>query len=239
MTQKHTSTTRDFFTEVQGRRVPAAIWLPADCARPRPVVFVGHGGSGHKRSQLVLDLVQALVEPHQMAVVAIDGPVHGARRAVFEDGPLVRQEFRDLWTSGLSIDPMRTDWQSCIDYVCQLPEIDPQNIAWYGISMGTAYGIPLLGNDLRLKAAALGMWGTCREPAQRLVEEAARIMIPILFQVKEQDDIFTPQGQQNLYQAIGSSHKEYKLYTGGHTDPKDQQLADIVKFLVKHLQPDA
>jgi cephalosporin-C deacetylase-like acetyl esterase len=226
--------TRDFFASVNSRQVPASIWLPKDTNTPRPVVLVGHGGSGHKRSQLVLDMVQALI-PHQIGVVAIDGPVHGSRRSVFVDGPVVRQEFRDLWATGLSVDPMIEDWQSCIDYICQLPQINPQQIGWYGISMGTAYGIPLVAKETRIKAAALGMWGTCREPALRLKMDAAKIQIPVLFQEKEQDEIFTHEGQVGLYECIQSQNKIYRSYPGGHTDPKDDQLKDIVQFLIQHL----
>jgi esterase/lipase len=82
------------------------------------------------------------------------------------------------------------------------------------------------------------MWGTCREPAQRLKEDAAKIEVPVLFQVKAQDEIFTPEGQQELYELIGSKDKVLKSYAGGHTDPKDQQLSDIVKFLTHHLLDD-
>jgi len=228
--------TRDFFTHAQGRQVPVSIWMPQKTSQSLPLILVGHGGSGHKRSQLVQDVATKLLNDFEVAVVAIDGPVHGSRREIFNDGPAVRQEFRDLWSSGVSVDPMVADWMSCIDYLCQIPEIDATKIGWYGISMGTAYGIPLVARDQRIKAAALGMWGTCREPAQRLKEDAAKIEIPVLFQVKEQDEIFTPQGQQELYELISSRDKTWKSYHGGHTDPKDQQLSDIVQFLMHHLK---
>jgi len=228
--------TRDFYTHTQGREVPASIWMPQQTSQSLPLILVGHGGSGHKRSQLVQDVANALLDDFEVAVVAIDGPVHGSRREVFNDGPAVRQEFRDLWSSGMSVDPMVDDWMSCIDYLCQMPEIDSTKIGWYGISMGTAYGIPLVARDQRIKAAALGMWGTCREPSQRLKEDAEKIEIPVLFQVKEQDEIFTPKGQQELYELITSQDKTWKSYPGGHTDPKDQQLSDIVQFLMCNLK---
>jgi alpha-beta hydrolase superfamily lysophospholipase len=79
------------------------------------------------------------------------------------------------------------------------------------------------------------MWGTCREPAARLKSDAGKITIPVLFQQKEQDEIFTHEGQQDLYQCIASHNKKYQSYPGGHTDPKDEQLVDIVQFLSQHL----
>jgi dienelactone hydrolase len=227
---------RDFHSKVGDRRVPASIWMPKDISHLLPVVLVGHGGSGHRKSQLVLDIVRDLVLEFQIAVVAIDGPVHGDRRSTFLDGPVVRQEFREIWATGLSIDPMVEDWMSCIDYLNQFPEIDLNRIGWYGISMGTAYGIPLIAADSRIKAASLGMWGTCRPPTERLVSDAKKIAIPVFFQVKENDEIFTQHGQEDLYANIASKEKVYKTYPGGHTDPKDEQLSEIIQFLSQHLQ---
>jgi esterase/lipase len=102
--------------------------------------------------------------------------------------------------------------------------------------MGTAYGLPLVAKERRIKAAALGMWGTCRKPNERLIEDAVKITSPVLFQTKNEDEIFTPEGQKHLYDLIASSSKEFRSYPGGHTDPKSEQLEDIVQFLVSHLK---
>jgi len=73
-------TCREFTVTVEGRKVPVALWTPEKPAGKKPLVLVGHGGSGHKKSQLVLDMLP-LVTQHGYSVAAIDGPVHGARRA--------------------------------------------------------------------------------------------------------------------------------------------------------------
>ncbi len=219
---------------VHGRQVPLAWWLPAVAQTPCPLVLVGHGGSGHKTSTLVLDIAKLLV-PAGIAVAAIDGPVHGARRAVFADGPVVRDAFRELWTQGGAVDAMVQDWQAAIDHLVQLPQVDPQRVAWYGISMGTAYGLPVVAADKRIRAAVLGMWGTCRQPSARLVADAQKIHVPVVFHVKHDDAIFTPAGQQDLYAHIASAHKEFVSYEGGHTDPAGEQLQDIAQFLKAQL----
>jgi dienelactone hydrolase len=230
----------DFVLEVNQRKVPFCLWVPQQpntaSTKKFPLVLVGHGGSGHKKSQLVLDIAQILVGQHQIAVAAIDGPVHGERREVFNDGPIVRQEFRDLWQSGNSVDTMLEDWQASIDHLLKQPNIDPNRIAWYGISMGTAYGMPLVAADTRIKASALGMWGTCRTPNERLIQDAKKIFTPVLFQTKQDDEIFTKEGQQHLYDLIASAQKEFRSYPGGHTDPKTNQLDDIVEFLISQLK---
>jgi predicted esterase len=197
--------------------------------------MVGHGGSGHKTSDLVLDAVKELVEPLKIAVLAIDGPVHGARRVDSKDGVAVRQEFRDLWSRGGEVDAMVEDWKAALDNVCSRPEIDSKRIAWYGISMGTAYGLPVIAADARIRAAVLGMWGTCRKPSERLEKDALNVLIPVLFQTKSEDEIFTVEGQSALFNLLKSSNKRIVSYPGGHTDPKGKQLEETIEFLQNYL----
>jgi dienelactone hydrolase len=220
---------------VHGRRVPLAWWMPADQPGSCPLVLVGHGGSGHKTSSLVLDIVKRML-PAGVAVAAIDGPVHGERREVFVDGPVVRDEFRELWSRGGDVDAMVEDWQAALDYLCQNPRMDQRRVAWYGISMGTAYGLPVVAAEPRIQSAVLGMWGTCRTPSDRLIADAHRITVPVLFQVKREDAIFTAAGQRDLYDHLASSRKEFVAYDGGHVDPVGEQLDDIARFLLAHLR---
>jgi dienelactone hydrolase len=227
----------DFSNQVKGRLVPATVWLPKGLSEPRPLILVGHGGSGHKKSNLVLDIAKALVENFGLVVAAIDGPVHGDRRKEFADGPVVRAEFRDLWTNGSSVDPMVEDWITTIDYLCRMPEVNSNAIGWYGISMGTSYGIPVVAADQRIKCAALGMWGTTRLPIDRLIKDAKDIHVPVLFQIKTGDEIFNSEGQTELFNFIASQNKKLVSYPGGHTDPAGEQLKDIVEFLVSYLLP--
>ena len=56
--------------------IPAVMWVPSEADRTYPLVMVCHGGSGHKTSDLVMDVVHALVEPFKTAVLAINGPWH-------------------------------------------------------------------------------------------------------------------------------------------------------------------
>ncbi|MDB5955884.1 MAG: alpha/beta hydrolase [Ramlibacter sp.] len=227
-----------FSIQAQDRRVPAVTWIPAGASGPRPLVLIGHGGSGHKTSQLVLDAAMPLVQVHGFVVAAIDGPVHGDRRASLDAGAAVRDEFRALWAAGGSVDSMIADWRATLDHLCTLPEVDPQAIGWYGISMGTAYGLPFVACEPRIRAAVLGMWGTSRVNSGRLVEDARRVTIPVLFQQKSEDEFFTSEGQVEIYEALASREKQLAVYAGGHTDPVGTQLLDLVGFLASQLQQD-
>ena len=220
---------------VHDRKVPTVLWTPLDRMGPRPLLLVSHGGSGHKLSDLVLNIAKPMVEQHKIAVVAIDGPVHGERREKFEDGVSVRQEFRDLWSNGESVDTMIADWSAVLVQLSDRPNIDLNSVAWYGISMGTAYGIPVVAAEPLIRAALLGMWGTCRQPSKRLSMDAKKIEIPILFQMQSEDPLFSVSGQEELFGQIASSDKRLTVHHGTHTDPSGKQLEEAVNFLITHL----
>jgi dienelactone hydrolase len=232
-------TCREFVVSAQGRSVPGALWTAAEGTggRRAPLVLVGHGGSGHKKSQLVLDIAVPLARRHGFAVAAIDGPVHGARRAVFADGLPVREEFLELWRAGGSIDPMIADWRAVIDALVALPQIDADAIAWNGVSMGTAYGLPLLAVEPRIKAAVIGMWGLSYPNSGRLADDAPRVKCALMFQQKWGDEIFSRDSQIDLFDKLGSEDKRLIVYMGGHKNPEGEQLDDIEDFLVGRLRP--
>jgi len=227
-------TCREFTVTVEGRKVPVALWTPEKPAGKKPLVLVGHGGSGHKKSQLVLDMLP-LVTRHGYAVAAIDGPVHGARRAVFADGLPVRDEFLALWQKGGSVDPTVADWRGAIDALVTLPEVDANAIGWKGISMGTAYGLPLVAAEPRIRAAVLGMWGLSYPNSGRLGDDAPKVMCPVLFQQKWGDELFSREGQIELFDKLGSPDKRLVVYMGGHKNPEGEQIQDIFDFLVGRL----
>jgi dienelactone hydrolase len=229
---------REFLLDVAGRRVPGVIWTPAAPGKGerRPLVLVGHGGSQHKQADAVLDVARPLVQQHGFAVAAIDGPVHGARRADGgADAAKAIGEFRSLWNEDPRMDEMVADWRAALDALLAQPDIDADAVGWFGLSMGTAYGVPLCAAEPRIRAALLGMWGTSHAHGERLLADAAKIGCPVLFQRKLGDERFTPQGQEALFGALHSLEKEIRVYEGGHVNPAGRQLDDGLEFLVRHL----
>lgn len=225
---------RTFTCAVEGRTAPVTVWLPMSQQRC-PLVLVGHGGSGHKRSEFVLDVVGPLVRERGFAVAAMDGPVHGDRRKTAAPPNTVRDEFRALWETGNSVEPMVADWRAVLDALCAFREIDPTRIGYYGLSMGTAYGLPLLASEPRLRAAVIGMWGTSRVNSQRLVKDAAAVRCPTLFSLQWNDELFTREGQFEVFDALATERKSMSIYPGGHVNPGGARLDDIVHFLAREL----
>jgi dienelactone hydrolase len=197
---------------------------------------MGHGGSQHKTHPGIVDLAARFVRNHGFAAAAIDGPIHGARRSDGLSGPQVQAEFLALWRKDPGIDAMVADWQATIDALVALDEVDPHVIGWYGVSMGTAYGLPLLAADTRIKVALLGMWGTSFINSERLARDAGAVRCPVLFQQKWNDQLFTREGQLELFDRIGSEEKWLKIYPGAHVPVAGEQLTDVEDFLARKLK---
>jgi dienelactone hydrolase len=181
--------------------------------------------------------VRLLVQDFGFVVAAIDGPVHGDRRSASASPDELREEFRKAWDEQDTITPMVTDWRAVLDYLCRLPEVDPDAVGYYGISMGTAYGLPLVAAESRISRAVLGMWGLSRKHSDRLLADAGRIRCPLLFLQQWHDERFTREDQARLFDAFGSEDRRMYVYPGGHRDPDATRLADIAHFLTAGLAP--
>jgi dienelactone hydrolase len=223
------------------RSVPLAIWHVEGSGAPRPLVLIGHGGSGHKTAPAVERVAQALVGQAGFVAAAIDGPVHGERVAAGEGAEQVRDRFRALWAGGGSVEPMVADWNDALDDLCAMPIVDVGAIGWYGLSMGTAYGLPMVGCTPRVRCAVLGLWGRCRPRGDEILRQAAAVRVPVLFQAKPDDEIITIAGATAVFTALGSADKRLTLHPGLHTEIGDAQLAEAVTFLQGrlHLQGEA
>ncbi|WP_076999324.1 S9 family peptidase [Variovorax sp. KK3] len=218
------------------RRVPLAIWHRAGLDTPRPLVLIGHGGSGHKTAAAVERVAHALVREADFVVAAIDGPVHGERAAAGEGAEAVRDRFRTLWADGGSVEPMVADWTDALDDLCAMPVVDAEVIGWYGLSMGTAYGLPVVGRTPRVRCAVLGLWGDCRPRGDEILQQAAAVRVPVLFQAKPGDEIITIAGAQKVFAALGSADKRLTLHPGLHIEIGEPQLAEAVDFLQQRLR---
>jgi alpha-beta hydrolase superfamily lysophospholipase len=225
--------TRELGVRVKARDVPAVAWWPDGPRRRRPLVLIGHGGSQHKTHPGVVELATRFVEDHGFAVAAIDGPIHGARRATPLTGAAMQAEFLELWPRDDRIATMVEDWRAALDVLAE--EIAPTAVGWYGVSMGTAYGLPLIAIERRVAAAVLGMWGLGFVNSEQLGLAARSVECPVLFQQKWDDHLFTREGQLQLFDRLGTTQKWLKVYPGGHVPVAGEQADDAVQFLASRL----
>jgi hypothetical protein len=228
-----------FELDVSDRAVPGILFLPQRQDAPVPLVLAQHGGSSHKQGSDILDWAELFVHENGVALASIDGPVHGDRcltgapRATRSE---TLASFLALWKSpGGGAPSMVSDWRAVLDWLGTDTRIDTAAVGWLGISMGTAYGVPLLATEPRIKAAVLGMWGLSFENSEHLALEALRINCPVLFQQKWDDELFSRDGQIALFEKIGSPQKWLFAYPGTHVPVQGQQMSDLVGFLLRHL----
>lgn len=222
------------------REVPGLLWTPAGASGTRPLVLIGHGAGSTKRDPRIVSLARRLVRHHSFAAAAIDGPVHGDRRADGGvDGTLMFVEFAHLWAHDPSmVDEMVDDWSATIDALSELGDLRARRIGWWGLSMGTIIGVPLLAAERRIEAAVLGLMGTgapSEEFRKRIVEDARRVRCPVLFLLQWDDELMRRADVLALYDEIASRDKTLHAHPGGHVDVPLEELDASERFLAAHL----
>jgi dienelactone hydrolase len=224
--------------EHDGRRVPGLLWTPEVGTGPWPLVLLGHGGSGSKRQDYIVAMARRLARDHGIAAAAIDGPLHGERRPdPTAPPPLVLAQFAQLWAGDgeAMTDSMVADWTATLDALQSLPELADGPVGWWGVSMGTILGVPVVAAEPRIAAAVLGLMGLTGPTRARLERDAPAVRCPVLFLVQWEDVMFSRQDAFALFGALGSPDKRLHAQPGGHGDLPAEELEASVTFLATRL----
>jgi len=228
---------RQFEHDVAGRGVPGVLWTPTGAAGPRPLLLIGHGASGSKREGYVVSLARRVVRHRGFAAAAIDGPVHGDRRA--DKGAVAGLpflEFSQLWAGEKSMtDAMVGDWRSTLDALQGLDEIGAGPAGYWGLSMGTILGLPFVAAEPRITAAVLGLMGLTGPTRARIGADAARITCAVLFLVQHHDELFSYDRALELFEAIGSEDKSLHVNPGRHGAVPVEEFEFSERFVSRHL----
>lgn len=211
---------------------PLSVWS-RDGVAPQAIVLIGHGGSQHRRGEFVEAMAAAILNRLPAYVAVIDGPAHGDRAG--GDPAKTRDAFVALWLSpGGGVAPMVADWQGALAAVRTLDHAADLPVAYYGVSMGTAYGVPLLAAEPAIIAAALGMWEDAVGGTPYLTASAPQVTGAIDFVHRAEDQFFTEAGARRLFDALGSDDKTFRVLAGPHEETPDQ-LDQAASFLVDRL----
>lgn len=227
---------RDFAVDVDGRTVPGVLWVPDQGTGPRPLVLLGHGATRHKRTDYLVALGRRLATDHGFAVVAIDGPGHGDRQAPGQpDEIALFTAFLAEWSREGTTDDMVADWRATIEAVRALEEVGDGPIGYWGLSMGTIYGVPLVAAEPRVQVAVFGLMGLLGPTRDRMAADAAAISCPVLF-VQQWDDSLIPRADAlEMFATIGSVDKRLHAHPGDHSAVPIEEIVFSVEFLVRHL----
>ncbi len=243
-------TERLFDLSVDGERVPAVLWAPEDASGPRPLLLMGHGGSQHKKIGTLAARARQYAQRLGYATLAIDAPGHGDRisreqaEALARDvGARVRGEAGS--NPGMSEQMMKTmmertrravpEWKAALDAVQGLDIVGAGGpVGYWGVSMGTAIGVPFVAGEPRIKCAVFGLAGL--RPGQSAFEEAAKaIQIPVEFVFQWEDAVAPRDNGIALFNAFASKEKTMHINPGAHVEIPNFEGASWERFFLRHL----
>ncbi len=223
--------------------VPGVAWSAADAAGTAPLVLLGHGGGQHKTAPGLVTRARRYVTAGGFTVAAIDAPGFGdrppterdeqfradvgARRAAGEPvGLLIAQENADRAAQAVS------EWQAAVDILQAEVGIGP--VGYWGVSLGSLIGVPLVAADPRIVAAVFGLAGH-----ETLAEAAARITVPVEFVLQWDDELVPRESGLALFDAFGSTEKTLHANPGPHAAVPAFEVASSERFFARHLGCDA
>ncbi|HEV2369541.1 MAG TPA: hypothetical protein VGR90_06675 [Acidimicrobiales bacterium] len=231
--------------------VPGIRWLPEGASEPRPVILIGHGGTQNKRVPNVLGLARRFVRHLGYGAVALDAPGHGERVTDPEAAQRRRQALESRIAAGPGGGPRRfspeeaSEWverttKGVAEWRALLDDLDAQAgfgpYGYWGVSMGTAVGLPFVAADPRISAAVLGLAGLGNRPGAGVFEEAVRsLRVPILFVFQWDDELMTRDAGLALFDAIGSAEKTMHINPGGHVQTPLFERDAYEAFFARHL----
>ncbi|MBN6056769.1 alpha/beta hydrolase [Nonomuraea sp. RK-328] len=220
--------------------VPGVLWTPDGAPEPRPLVLLGHGGGQHKKAPGILARAHRFVTRLGLAVAALDAPAHGARPRVEQDERAIA-EIRERRATGEPVGPAVArynahlatravpEWRAVLDALHETCGFDGP-VGYWGVSMGTAIGVPLVAAEPRITAAVLGLFGH-----EFLAEAAARVSVPVQFLLQWDDELLPRASTLALFDALGSREKTLHANTGGHMEVPAFELDAAEHFFARHL----
>src|SRR5690349_9321946 len=225
--------------------IPGVLWSPAGAAGPahsrRPLVLLAHGGGQHKQAPNVLGRARRLVTTCGFAAAAIDAPGCGDRPRTEQDerfiaelrgrmagepvGPLVARY------NGAQAEQAVPEWRTTLDGLQAQPGLDGP-VGFWGVSMGSATGVPLAAAEPRITAAVFGLAGH-----ENLAEAAARVTIPVEFLLQWDDELIPRESGLALFDAFASREKSLHANPGRHGDVPMFEVESSLRFFGRHLRP--
>jgi pimeloyl-ACP methyl ester carboxylesterase len=213
--------------------VPGVAWLPARRpTRPRcPIVVFGHGLSHDKRSPLHAGLARRLAAEEGILSLALDAPAHGDRpgaRAL--DASQQWLAYRESWTRAEGRD-MAAAIRAAIAQVCAEHGVVPGPLGYWGLSLGTQYGLAFLADNPQVSVAVLGLFGS----GPRVDRYAGAVRCPVFFLRQLGDAMHAADATRALYQRFPHPGCRLVSNPGAHEAVPREASEAALAFLLEHL----
>jgi dienelactone hydrolase len=223
---------QQFLLKTAEDTVPGILWFPEAPTGPRPTVLIGHGGGVHKRVPYVLDLAHRFARHLGFSAVALDALDHGDRAD--PEAPERKRQIQG--PRGERTRKGVLEWKALLDDLDADGTMSNGRYGYWGLSMGTAIGLPFVATEPRIAAAVLGLFGLGEGPgAEELGRLARSLEVPVLLVEQWDDQGFGRDTQLALFDAIGSRDKALHVHPGGHIETPMYELDAYDAFFARHL----
>lgn len=219
------------------RKITGCLWTPDSDAREGVIVTFLHGASG-SRLQAPIPYLANSFAARGIASLAIDGPVHGLRKKL--DGG--RLALYAEMSKPRAFDHLFRDWELALKLAENKLQFSVNTIAYFGLSMGTFFGIPYLANrqlngDSTIAAVVglMGPSGVVSPFRKRLLRDASNVHCPLNFLLQEGDEMFSPEGCLELFNALASPEKTLRQNPGKHAAVPLEEFDYSFEFLMKQI----
>jgi dienelactone hydrolase len=136
------------------------------------------------------------------------------------------------------VEDMVADWLDAFNAISAEVGIGQGSLGYFGLSMGTFFGLPLLASELEFSTAVIGLAGTTKagKPiASQLLAAAQAVTHPVLFLMQLEDELFPRDGYLELFDALSAEDKRLHANPGLHPEVPAEEIAHSFDFLCAHL----
>jgi len=223
--------TREFRIQRKAMRdITGALWLPKSSVEGKTLICCGHGASGDRYQTPISHLAERFVKAG-LPVLSLDGPVHGLRKV----GDGGRGAFFPEYQRDNSLIDMTNEWAHTVELI--KAETGTGNLAYFGLSMGSLFGIPFIASRTDVTVAAIGLMGVQPDfpHGETLLENAAQIKCPLLFLLQLEDELFNRQGCLDVFDAFASEDKRLHANPGLHPEVPVEEIDFTFDFMLAHI----
>jgi len=134
------------------------------------------------------------------------------------------------------------DFERSVDYLLTRDDVDPNGLAYYGMSWGAVLGPIVTAVEDRVGASLLLAGGleVAGRPEVRQVTYAPRVRVPTLILNGKYDTFFPPEtSSRPLLELLGTpeADKRLVLYDTDHIPPRSEYIRESLAWLDRYLGP--